>query len=70
MCTAESFDCERFFFMDILPKIVKKEVSLTFVDPFENFSFGSTNKRTALGKVMPDSLLGQAIKIFAGYARS
>ena len=32
-----SFDCERFFLMYFLPKIVKKEVSLTFVDSSKTF---------------------------------
>ena len=45
MCTAVSFDAsfnnERVLFMDLLPKIVKTWVSLTFVDTCKNIYFAA-----------------------------
>ena len=58
----ESFDCERKFFMPLLPKFVKKEVSLTLDDFSKIYLTGSTNNKSELGFVMLTRLPGEAVE--------
>ena len=56
-------------FMDLLPKIVKKQVSSTFADSPKNFSSDSTKKANwALWR--PLDFLKMHFRAFSGYARS
>ena len=65
-----SFDCEWFFLMCLLPKIVKSWVSLTFVHSSKNFSSGCMNNKSELGFVMLTGLPEEAVESISGKARS
>ena len=74
MSTAVSFDasldCERFFLMYLLRRIVKKQVSLTFADPSIKFLSGCINNKSELGFVIPTGLSGEAVERISGWAQS
>ena len=74
MCTAvifdASFDCERTFVMDLLPKVVKKSVSLTFVDSSKKISSDCTNNQSELVFGMSCGLPREAVESISGYAWS
>ena len=57
------------FLHRFIAKIVKKQVSLTFVDSSKDFLSCFTNNKRKLGFVMPIGLSGEAIETFSGYDR-
>ena len=65
-----NFDCERFFLMSLLRKIVGKQLFLTFVDSSKNFLSSCTNNEFELGFVTLTGFPGQAVVGISGYARS
>ena len=59
-----------YFLSCVLSEIVKKWVSLTFVDCSKNFLSSCTNDESELGFVMLIELPGEAVDSIWGYARS
>ena len=70
------FDSERTFLMDLLPKILKTQVSLKLVDSSKDFLSCCTNNKSEPannksepGFVTPIGFPGEAVASFSGYAR-
>ena len=63
-----SFDFGRTFFVDLLPIIVKKWVSLRLVDASKD-SIMLYKEKSELGFVTPIGLPGEVVASFPGYAR-
>ena len=70
MCTAVSFDasldCERTFFKDLFPKIVKKRGFLNLCRPSKDFLSSYAHNRDELGVVTPTGLPGEADESIVG----